>query len=101
MSTLSLNNVILLEPYTGKRKIEATVSKGLATVKQKGAVIGLKVLADARVSDLLTIKKGSVAYINEDYLYNNQGILKPMESEGIEGSFIVFSIGSILFFKEE
>ena len=97
----SLNNAILLEPYTGKRKIEATVNKGLATVKQKGTVVGLKVLADAKVSDTYTIKKGSVAFINEDYLYNNQGILKPMEAEGIEGSFVVLSVTSILFVKEE
>ena len=73
----------------------------MATVKQKGAVVGLKVLADARISDSYTIKKGSIAFINEDYLYNNQGNFKPMEAEGIEGSFVVLSFGSILFVKEE
>lgn len=98
MHLKSINNVILLEPYTGKRKIEATVSKGLATVKQRSAVVGLKVLADVRVSDNYTIKKGSIAYINEDFLYaNNQ---KPMESEAIEGPFIAFSLSQVLFVNE-
>lgn len=101
MKTTSLNNTILLEPYISTRKIEAVVNKGLATVKQKGTLIGLKVVADARISDVRTVKAGSVAYFDESFLHTNQGLLKPVACDGIEGSFIVMSIGSIIFIKEE
>ena len=97
---ISVNNMVICEPYISKRKIEATVNKGLATVKQKGSVVGLKVLADARFGETV-IKKGSKVFLNEDYLYNNQSNLKPMESDGIEGSFILLNVGSILFIQEE
>jgi hypothetical protein len=97
---ISINNVIIVEPYTSKRKIEATVNKGLATVKQRVTVVGLKVLADARISDTQTIKKGSVVFLNEKYLYENQNVLTPMECDAIEGSFITLSIGYILMVKE-
>lgn len=97
---ISINNVIIVEPYAGKRKIEATVNKGLATVKQRGAVVGLKVLADARVSDTQIIKKGSTVFLNEKYLYENQSVLTPMECEAIEGSFITLNIGYIVMVKE-
>lgn len=98
---ISINNQILCEPYISKRKIEATVHKGLATVKQKGTVIGLKVLVEARISDTLSIKKGSTVFVHEKFLHENQSILTPMESEGVEGSFILLNAGYVLFVREE
>lgn len=97
---ISINNVIIVEPYLGKRKIEATVNKGLATVKQRGTVVGLKVLVDARISDTQIIKKDSVVFLNEKYLYENQNVLTPMECDSIEGSFIILSVGYIVMVKE-
>ena len=101
MKLTSLNNTILLEPYISTRKIEATINKGLATVKQKGTLIGLKVVADARLSDTHIVKKGSVAYFDESFLHTNQGLLKPMACDGVEGQFIIMNVGSVVFIKEE
>jgi hypothetical protein len=101
MKTTSLNNTILLEPYISTRKIEATVNKGLATVKQKGTMIGLKVIADAKLSDSHIVKKGSIAYFDESFLHTNQGLLKPMTCDAIEGQFIIMNIGNVVFLKEE
>lgn len=73
---MSANNRLMLEPYTGVNKIQSSGEKtGFATIKQKTAVIGLKLMADAKIpvgKELVDVKKGQTVYFVEEVLHSNE-----------------------------
>lgn len=95
---VSVNDKVICKPYEGKRKIDSQVVKGLATVKQKNSIVGLQVIADAKIGDFF-IHENSVVYVSEEFLFNAQTVLKPMECEAIDGNFILMDFRNILFVK--
>lgn len=98
---MSLNQKVLCSPYKGDRKPQAQVRNGLATVKQRTAIVALKVLADARINDQLTIKKGSLVHLHENLLATRQSVTTALESEVIGEPFVAVDFGDILFVSQE
>ena len=86
-------NKLALEPYEGSGKIEAQVSSGFATVKQKTTLVGLRLLADVRIiqngSILLCVGKGAKIYFTEETLHAAAWSKKTYECAAIEGKFIL------------
>lgn len=89
---IAVNNKLILEPYKGKNKIEAQVSSGFATVKQKSTLIGLKLLADGIVmvgKDTMSVNKGQTVFFPEEILYAHDWSKKTFNLEGSEEKFII------------
>ena len=98
---ISLNKLIL-EPYTGKGKIEAEVKSGFASVKQKTNLVGLKVLSDAKIfigNNAIDIKYGQVVYFKEEILHNNDWAKQTYKSDFIENAFIIAESNSVILIK--
>lgn len=89
---ISVNNKLMLTPYAGARKIESVVTSGFATIKQKNTLVGLKLLADGRISigkDMLEVKKGQTVYFSEEILHANEWSKKTYHFDGSTESFIL------------
>ena len=89
---ITINNKLILEPYKGKNKIEAQVTSGFATVKQKSTLIGLKLLADGKVAigkDMVDVKKGQTIFFPEEILHAHDWSKKTFNLEGSEQKFII------------
>lgn len=89
---MSVNNKLMLEPYTGKNKIEGHVVTGFATIKQKTTLVGLKLIADGKVSvgkDMIDVKKGQMVYFTEEILHASEWSKKVYSFEDIEIKFIL------------
>lgn len=80
----STNGNLILKPYEGVRKLEAKVSSGFATVKQKTNLIGLELLVDSE-----DYYKGTILYFLEETLYHRPWSKKVFECSEIEGKFII------------
>lgn len=104
----SVNNKLILEPYKGQRKIEATVKSGFATVKQRSTLIGLKLLSDANVvpngsGKILTIKAGSIVFFEESVLAT-EGWAKntyTVDGDGGGKEFVIGEYNRAVFFDGE
>jgi hypothetical protein len=68
ISLFSLNDFLILEPYQQGQGLQAEVKNGFAFVKQKNELVGLKLLAEARLSDGGYLPIGSTVYIPEELL---------------------------------
>lgn len=91
MSNYSINNRLILETYK-KDGLQATVSKGFASVQQKVSLKGLKVLMDAQIvlhGTMQFIPAGSTAYIKEEKLHSSEWALKPLRCDTLPMEFIV------------
>ncbi len=100
---ISVNNKVILEPYKGKRKIEASVKSGFASVKQKNTIIGLKMLAEAHIVEdgtSRTIPAGCIAYISEETMFTNKIYQKQYECHYFDEKFIIVDFSIISFIKE-
>lgn len=89
---ITVNNKLILEPYKGKGKIEAQVNSGFASIKQKSTLIGLKLLADGKVSigkDMVDVKKGQTIFFPEEILHAHDWSKKTFNLEGSEEKFII------------
>ena len=96
---MSLNNKLLLKPYTGDRKVKATVSGGFATVTQKSTLVGLELVADFQYNTphhSERVEKGSIVYFQEEILYSSEWARKTYECNSIEEKFIIADIGSVI-----
>ncbi len=97
----SVNNKLFLEPYKGSNKLESRVNSGFATIKQKGNLVGLKLLLDFRIldpsleEDYRLIPRGSVLYFSEEDLHNQPWSKKTYECKEIEGKFIIVDYGFV------
>lgn len=96
---ISVNNKILLQPYEGSNKIEANVSSGFATIKQKSSLIGLKLLVDAEIDGKL-IKKNSTVLIEEVVLSTSPWAKKTYECSEIKERFIIADKAFVIAVKE-
>lgn len=84
---ISLNNLFILRAYQQGQGIRAEIKGGLALPGQKLNLVGLELLADAKV-DNEKITKGSIAYIPEDFLMTHDWAKKVRKSEAVDGEFI-------------
>lgn len=94
----SLNNKLIVEAYK-KEGLRAEVKSGFAHLSQKISSKGLKLLANAKLTDGTIIKKGSTVYIREELLHTQAWATKSMESEAIEGTFLVIELAYVDFIK--
>lgn len=105
---VSLNNRLILEPYTSDRTVKSTVGGGFALIQQKVSLKGLKVLMDANFERLGTfsmdgittpkmITRGSIAYIREELLFTQEWAKRLFECEGVEGKFMIVDIAHVDF----
>ncbi len=89
---ISVNSKLILEPYKDSGKIEARVTSGYATIKQKSTLIGLKLLADGKLSigkDMIEVKKGQVVFFPEDVLHASDWAKKQFNLDGSEEKVIL------------
>jgi hypothetical protein len=96
---VSYNNRLIVEKYV-KGELRDKVRNGLAFIDQKLSLKGLKVLVDAHISlggYLLTIPKGSIAYIKEEDLHTKPWGQKPLESDAVEGPFLIIDLANVEF----
>ena len=71
LAPFSLNDQLIVEPYKHGQGLQSEIKNGLAFVKQKIDLIGLTLLAEARLSDGNYLPVGTVVYIPEDVLNLN------------------------------
>lgn len=90
---ITVNGKLMLEPYKGSGKIEASnKNAGYSTIKQKDTIVGLKALADGRVNlgkDTVDVKKGQTVYFPEEILHAFDWSKKTFRLEGTEDRFIL------------
>lgn len=94
-------NKLICSPYTGGKGVNSIVTKGFASVKRK-ELVGLKVLVDAKIllgTNIVEIKKGQTVYISEENLTINNNYTHAMESEAIEGSFVIAEPNHVVLIK--
>lgn len=94
----------MLEPYQGEQKIQAQVKSGFAQIKQKSTLVGLKLVADARIilgGQLLLAKRGQIAYFEEEILYASDWAKKKLKCDGIEEEFIMADFNFVRGFSEK
>lgn len=96
LSTYSLNNRLIVEPYK-KEALRANVASGFAMVDQKLTLKGLRILMDAKLNDGTLIPKGFVAYVKEETLHTQQWAQKAMECSSIEGKFLILDVSYVEF----
>lgn len=90
-STTSLNNRLIVEAYK-KEALRGEVKNGFSFLAQKITSKGLRVLADAKLTDGTVILKGSMAYFREETLHTAPWATKSLQSDAIEGDFLVVDI---------
>ncbi len=91
----SLNNRFILEAFIGSRDLKSKESNGFAMLSQKVSLVGLKLLADARLADGTFIPKGSIAYIKESMILTQEWGKTALECPGIDGKFIIVDVNFI------
>lgn len=96
----SVNHMVVCEPYKGSKGLKSKISGGVSIIQQKTSVIGLRVLADAYISEQLTLKAGSIAYLREDILCQFQDYSTPFNSDATEEPFVLVNYSHIAFIKE-
>ena len=96
-SPRSFNNRLILEAYKTDRALKSTVTSGFAMVSQKILVKGLKVLIDTKLNDGTFIHKGCVAYVREEYLHTQPWAQKTLQSDAVEGDFIIVELAHVEF----
>ena len=89
---ISVNGKLVVEPYKAPNKIEAKITSGYATIKQKNTLVGLKLMADGKVAigkDMIEVKKGQVVYFPEEILHASDWAKKKFNLDGSEEQFIL------------
>lgn len=95
----SVNNRIVVEPYK-KEELKAQIKGGLALIGQKQTVKGLKLLVDADWSKdmaLFSARAGDTVYIKEEVLHNHPSVKGTLQSDAIQGEFLVLDASLIEF----
>lgn len=98
----SVNHLIACEPYKGARGIRSKISSGVAVVQQKTGVVGLRVVADAKIDKDTIVKAGSIVYIKEEILYTYKDMYASvLECSDIKEPFILANYSHVAFIKEK
>lgn len=96
----SLNNRLIVEAYFTDRSLKAKETNGFAMIQQKVAVKGLKLLMNASCSignQLVILDKGSTVYIREELLHTQPWAQKILESDAVEGKFMIVDLANVEF----
>lgn len=93
----SLNNRLILSVHKTDGAIKSSERNGLAFIQQKVAVVGLKVLMNAHLSDGSIIPEGSTAHIKEELLQTQPWAKKILESEALSEKFIIVDLNNVEF----
>jgi hypothetical protein len=100
MNQFSLNNRFIVEAYQ-KEGLKSEVKNGFATIQQKVALKGLKVLVEGRVVHGLSsyiIPKGSTVYVKEERLHSPTGPAnKVLSCEAVGQPFIIVDLNDVEF----
>jgi hypothetical protein len=96
---MSVNKKVICEPYKEPRGIKGGISSGVAFVKQKNNIYGLRVLMDAAIDDRISLKAGDVVYLTEEMLYTNKNYSNPMECKEVKEQFVIIEFNHIVFIK--
>lgn len=96
----TLNNLLILKPYQQGQGVRAELRGGLVVAGQKHNLVGLELLADAKI-DGETYSKGSIAYLSEDILSSHDWAKRIRKSENVDGDFIVVESRHITAIKEK
>ena len=108
MNLLSINNKFVVAPYVSDGIIKDASTGGkaaFARIQQKVAIVGLRLLVDVLYDGLgawkmgdsvqgsseipKMISAGSIIYIREEYLHTQTWAKQLLESDAIEGKFII------------
>jgi hypothetical protein len=92
LGIVSLNDTLVLEPYQHGQGLKEEIRSGFAFVKQKSELFGLKVLAEAKLSDGSYIPTGSTAYISEELLSTQQWAKNVKSCAGLSEKFILVEL---------
>jgi hypothetical protein len=97
---MSINNKLILEPYTGTGELKANTSGGFTTITQRTNLIGLKVLSGTKIlfgGEYFPLNEGSIVYFKEEILCTHPWSKEVYECDAIGKPFIVadalFAIG--------
>jgi hypothetical protein len=96
---MSVNKKVICEPYKEPRGIKGGITSGVAFVKQKNNIYGLKVLMDVIIDDKISLKIGDIVYLTEEMLYNNKNYSTPMECKDMKEQFVAIEFGHVVFIK--
>lgn len=103
MKLTSFNDKLILEPYQGANKVEAKVSSGFATIKQKSTLIGLKCLASATVpishDKSLEVSPGDTVYFSEEILHSSDWAKKAHDCDALKKPFIIAPASQVVLVK--
>lgn len=111
MNMFSLNNRFVVEAYFTDRSLKAKETNGFALIQQKVELKGLRLLVPARIENLLSttanggpltsniIPAGSTIFIREELLHSQPWAKKILESESVEGKFIIVDMANVEFVK--
>lgn len=109
-------NKFIVETYKEDRALKTTIQNGFAMVSQKVTVKGLRLLADAIITNApavstsvdgisatgpLTIKAGSTVFIKESSLQSQPWAKVTLSAEGIEGDFMIVDPAHVEFVSEK
>lgn len=100
--SFSVNNKLILEPYTGSREIKQQVVSGFSHTKQKTSIVGLKLLEDAKVvigKETLELSKGSVVYFQEELLSTNPSYSAVREMDNVKEKFVIGNFHEAVYIK--
>lgn len=90
--SFSLNNRLVLEAYK-KEGLKSVVHNGFAMTQQKVLVKGLKVLMKSTLQIhgqfSIEVNPGDMAYIREEYLHSAPWAQKILQSDAVEGDFMI------------
>jgi len=98
----TLNNKLIIEPYEGIRKVEAKVTSGFATIKQRTNLIGLKVLLDGTITqgqNVIEVKEGQIVYYQENTLYSQAWAKEVYTCDDIKKPFILAEAAYVILIK--
>lgn len=85
---MSINGKVLCKPYTGKKSLQTKVRSGLAEVIQKSQLIGLQVVAKAKLPSGDILEVGQTIFFAEADLMNF-GVFRDVKNcPEIEGDFV-------------
>lgn len=99
MSMFSLNNRVVVEAYKTDKSLKATVSNGFAMVTQKIALVGLKVLVEAKLADGRIVPAGSTVFIRESLLHTSPWAQSALQSDAVSAPFLIIEQNFIEFVK--
>lgn len=87
----TLNDKLLVEPYKLGQGLKPEIRNGLAVVEQKVNLVGLKLLADAKLNSGEILEKGAVIYFREEDLCNKMSVWaqRQMKSDFTEDKFLI------------